>query len=374
VKAVQLDDRLTFGSQAIRKRPRAKVRRDSSVSKVVLGAAALAGAGAFFAAFESYRTGKAERDNPPLGHFIEVESVRLHTLDCGRDAGPAEAGEFKPGRPVVLIHGNGVMLEDFVISGVVDRVAGAHRVICFDRPGFGHSERPHDRVWTPRAQASLLLRALARMGAERPIVVGHSFGALVALAMALEHPEAIAGIVLISGYYYPSTRLDVPVFAPPAIPVIGDLLRHTIAPTIGRMIRPAVIRSMFSPRRTPERFKQDFPLAMMVRPSQIRAAAEDAAVMVPAAAEMAPFYRSLAIPALILAGAEDAIVSTRDQPARLNAELPQNELWAEPGIGHMLHYAAPDLVVDAIDRVDAWAALPSKRPDFPRHQPTPGID
>jgi pimeloyl-ACP methyl ester carboxylesterase len=171
--------------------------------------------------------------------------------------------------------------------------------------------------------------------------------------MALEHPEAIAGIVLISGYYYPSARLDVPVFAPPAIPVVGDVLRYTVAPTIGRMIRPAVIRAMFSPRRTPERFKQDFPLAMMVRPSQIRAASEDAAVMVPAAAEMAPFYPRLAIPALILAGAEDAIVS-RDQPARLNAELPQNELWVEPGIGHMLHYAAPDLVVDAIDRVDAW--------------------
>jgi pimeloyl-ACP methyl ester carboxylesterase len=84
--------------------------------------------------------------------------------------------------------------------------------------------------------------------------------------------------------------------------------------------------------------------------------------MVLAAAEMAPFYCSLAIPALILAGAEDAIVS-RDQPARLNAELPQNELWVEPGIGHMLHYAAPDVVVDAIDRVDAWAAVPSKRPD-----------
>jgi hypothetical protein len=65
--------------------------------------------------------------------------------------------------------------------------------------------------------------------------------------MALEHPEAIAGIVLILGYYYPSARLDVPVFAPAAIPVIGDVLRHTIAPTIGRMIRPAVIRAMFSP-------------------------------------------------------------------------------------------------------------------------------
>jgi pimeloyl-ACP methyl ester carboxylesterase len=363
VKATHLDERLMLGSHAIRERARAKTRRDRRVSKsLAVGLAALAAAGASLAVFEGYRTRKVERDNPPLGHFIEVDGVRVHALDSRRYAGPAKANGLKPGRPVVLIHGNGVMVEDFVISGVVDRVAGAHRIICFDRPGFGHSERPRDRVWTPSAQASLLLAAFARLSAERPIVVGHSFGALVALAMALEYPESIAGLVLISGYYYPSARLDVPIFAPPAVPVLGDVLRHTVAPMIGRMVRPAVIRAMFSPRPTPERFKQDFPLAMMVRPSQIRAAAEDAAVMVPGAAEMEPFYRRLAMPALILAGAEDAIVSARDQPVRLNAELPQNELWVEPGIGHMLHHAAPDLVVDAIDRVDAWAD-PASRSD-----------
>ena len=57
--------------------------------------------------------------------------------------------------------------------------------------------------WGPSEQASLLLRALAHLGIERPVVVGHSWGALVALAMALESPEDVAGLVLLSGYYYP---------------------------------------------------------------------------------------------------------------------------------------------------------------------------
>ena len=43
---------------------------------------------------------------------------------------------------------------------------------------------------------------------ERPIVVGHSWGALVALAMALESPEDVAGLVLMSGYYYPMPRAE----------------------------------------------------------------------------------------------------------------------------------------------------------------------
>ena len=134
MKATQLDERLMLGSHAIRKRARAKTRRDRSVSKgLAVGAAALAAAGASLAVFEGYRTRKVERDNPPLGQFIEVNGVRVYALDSGRYAGPAKANELKPGLPVVLIHGNGVMVEDFVTSGVVDRVAGARRVICRDR-------------------------------------------------------------------------------------------------------------------------------------------------------------------------------------------------------------------------------------------------
>jgi pimeloyl-ACP methyl ester carboxylesterase len=51
--------------------------------------------------------------------------------------------------------------------------------------------------------------------------------------LALDHPHHVAGLVLVSGYYYPTPRKDVALFSPPAIPVLGDIINHTIAPFIG---------------------------------------------------------------------------------------------------------------------------------------------
>src|SRR5258708_13554388 len=107
----------------------------------------------------------AQADGPPVGRFIKVDGTRLHYLDHGT------------GAPVVLLHGNGSTIADFVSSGITERVARAgHRVITFDRPGFGYSDRPRGRTWGPSEQAHLLWRPFALLGIERPIVVGHPCG------------------------------------------------------------------------------------------------------------------------------------------------------------------------------------------------------
>jgi pimeloyl-ACP methyl ester carboxylesterase len=117
----------------------------------------------------------AERKNPPAGKFIECDGVRVHYREWGDAAAPC----------VVLFHGNGTMIQDFSISGLVDLLAQRNRVLCFDRPGFGHSQRPRSRIWTPSAQAALFVKALKQIGARDPVVVGHSWGTLVAVALGL---------------------------------------------------------------------------------------------------------------------------------------------------------------------------------------------
>src|SRR3954452_2793785 len=83
----------------------------------------------------------AERKNPPIGSFLECDGVRLHYLDRG-----------EPGTPcVVLFHGNGSMMQDFILNGLVELLARGNRVVCFDRPGFGYSQRPRSRIWTATA-------------------------------------------------------------------------------------------------------------------------------------------------------------------------------------------------------------------------------
>ena len=287
-------------------------------------------------AYNIYHARKAEREHPPTGRFVTVDGVRLHYIERGE------------GPPVVLLHGNVVTAEDFDTSGVLDLLAKRHRVIAFDRPGFGYSDRPHGSAWSARAQADLLRDALVILGINRPIVLGHSWGAAVALALALNHPTAARGLVLLSGYYYPTLRADVLLSSPPAIPVLGDLLRYSISPLLGRLMQPLLLKGMFAPLPVPGRFAKGSIPDMSVRPRQIRAESQDGVAMIPGAFAMRHRYQELTIPVVIMAGTKDRVVSPK-QPARLHAQIPHSVLRLVPDVGHMLHYAVPEEVAEALE-------------------------
>ncbi|MBA2690082.1 MAG: alpha/beta hydrolase, partial [Burkholderiales bacterium] len=234
------------------------------------------------------------------------------------------------------------------ISGVLDLAASNYRVIAFDRPGYGYSERPRSKLWSPRAQAELLRKALQRLDVERPIVLGHSWGTLVAIAMALQYPAEVRSLVLLSGYYFPTVRLDVPFAAQPAIPLLGDIMRYTVSPLLGRLIWPGLIKRMFAPANVPVHFKA-FPVWMSLRPSQLRASAAESALMIPAVIALRRRYRELTMPVVIMAGADDRYVSARHHSERLHEELPHSDLRLAPGAGHMVHHLVPHEVMAAID-------------------------
>jgi pimeloyl-ACP methyl ester carboxylesterase len=282
------------------------------------------------------RTRSAERLNPPSGRFLLIDGVRLHYVERGE------------GAPVVLLHGNGTMVQDFDLSGLLDLAAAHYRVIAFDRPGYGHSTRPRGRVWTPGAQAELFAKAFRALGIHRPVVVAHSWSTLVALALGLKYPLEVRSLVLLSGYYFPSLRLDVPLLSPPAIPIIGGLMRHTLSPLIGRALWPALMRRLFGPGPVPRRFLRHYPKGMSLRPSQLKAAGAESALMVPAAAALRRHYAELRTPTFIVAGAEDRYVSPK-QSIRLHKAIEGSELRLVSGMGHMVHHFAPRKVVAAID-------------------------
>ncbi|SDE45001.1 alpha/beta hydrolase fold [Belnapia rosea] len=125
-----------------------------AAAKTLLGSRTVLACGAAVAALGALalvnRTAarRAECEHPPRGTFLDVDGVRLHYTDRG------------VGQPIVLIHGNVVSGDDYDTSGVVERLLETHRVIIFDRPGFGHSERPRRRIWTATQQAELLHKAL----------------------------------------------------------------------------------------------------------------------------------------------------------------------------------------------------------------------
>ncbi|KQW87053.1 alpha/beta hydrolase [Massilia sp. Root418] len=289
------------------------------------------------------KTRQAEKDHPPRGNFLTVDGVRLHYLEQG--TGPT----------LLLLHGNGVTAEDFRNAGLLDRLSQDYRVIAFDRPGFGYSARPRSTVWTPAAQARLLARAMAQLGVTRTLVLAHSWGTMVALAMAHQEPRLVAGMVLASGYYYPSVRFDV-LTTTPAIPIIGDLMRYTISPLISRLAWPLVTRRAFSPQAVPETFRQH-PKWMSLRPGQLRAEAAEIAMMIPSAAALKASYPELRMPVEILAGDGDKIVDTDHNSARLHEDMAQSALTVLPGAGHMIQHISQQTLAQAVERVAHTAAL-----------------
>jgi pimeloyl-ACP methyl ester carboxylesterase len=280
----------------------------------------------------------AEHNNPPAGQFLEVNGVRLHYVERGS------------GTPLVLLHGNGSMIQDFESSGLIDLAAKSYRVIVFDRPGFGHTDRPRNVIWTPAAQAELIDSALNRLGVSSAIVLGHSWGASVAVALALKYPSVVQGLVLASGYYYPTFRSDVVALSAPAVPLLGDVLGHTMSPIVSRLMWPLVMAKIFGPRSVPAKF-EGFPKEMALRPSQIHASAAESALMIPDAFHSSDEYANLKMPVVIVAGAKDRLVDIDAQSSRLHSDVPQSKFHRVPETGHMVHQTATGVVMSAINEV-----------------------
>jgi pimeloyl-ACP methyl ester carboxylesterase len=282
---------------------------------------------------------RTERRHPPEGSFLVVDGVHLHYSDRGR------------GRPVVLIHGNVVTGADWNTSGVADLLlTNQHRVITFDRPGFGHSDRPRGRIWTAARQADLLYKAIHQLGVERPVVVGHSWGSIVALALATRYQAELSGLVLLSGYYFWTLRPDVLPVTLGALPGLSDLLRYTVSPLLGWLQMPLLKWQMFSPVKVPSRFQAEYSTGMALRPSQIRATSEDGALMIPGALALRGRYEDLRLPVFIIAGEDDRVV-WKSRSEDLAEKIAGSTLHIVPAAGHMVHYAEPGLVVRAVDAV-----------------------
>jgi pimeloyl-ACP methyl ester carboxylesterase len=278
-----------------------------------------------------------ERRNPPVGKFLEIEGTRLHYFERGS------------GLPVVFLHGNATMLQDFLLSEAFATAAKQKHAIAFDRPGFGYSTRPRGRSWTATEQANVIAAALRRLNLGPVALVGHSWGTLVAVALAERHPALVRSLVLLSGYYYPTPRFDAALAVVGAMPVIGDILRYTLTPLVGLVMLPFTLRLMFSPCPVVERFRREFPRLMMLRPWQLRASLGDGAVMLRSAAALQPGYGRLQVPTFIAAGGDDRIVDHWHSD-KLHQHVHASRLEILHGIGHMVQHSAADEVAAIVHR------------------------
>jgi pimeloyl-ACP methyl ester carboxylesterase len=312
------------------------------------------------AALAGYNAIRAKRAiaSRAYGRVMAIEGLRLHFIEAGT------------GMPLLLLHGNGSMAEDFRSSGVFDEAAKTYRVLAFDRPGFGRSSRPRGRRWSACEQADLIHGAVSRLGIEKYFVLGHSWGAWIALELARRHSPSIAGIVLVSGYYYPPPRLDLALAALPALPVIGTACRHTLLPPLVRLAWPWVMEKIFRPAAVASDFAA-FAKDAASRPSQLRAVCSESASMLAAALLRKASYKDISVPTGILAGSGDRLFDAERDARRLHAEVGGSFLEVVRGAGHMVHQSAPQAVVGMVHTI---AARHASSPEGRRQQLEPCAD
>ena len=323
---------------------RRPARRGVSRRRVLLGGTAFGGAALAggVSIVNAARADSAEARFPPIGEFETVDGVRIHMLDSGR----------KDLTPLVLIHGASGNLRDFGF-GFTERLADRYRVIAVDRPGHGHSERGPGEAHRPDRQAFLLREAVAQRGARRAIVLGHSLGAAIALAWALDAPESVSGVVDLAGAAMPwPGGIDLQ-YRLADTPLLGRLTANAVSALVSEAYVEQQIAGIFAPQRPPEGYLEGVGAPLALRPDTFRFNGQDVRNLKPFLAEMSKNYPKLTAPLEILHGAADSIVPAQVHAQPLANLAPRARLSLLPGVGHMPHHAAGDLVAKAIDRIAA---------------------
>jgi pimeloyl-ACP methyl ester carboxylesterase len=254
------------------------------------------------------------------------------------------------GPDVVLIHGTLVTLEDPVIA-LMEELSADHRVTAVDRPGHGLSTRPRGHG-TLAHQVSFLRHAFNRLRLRRPILVGHSAGATVAAAYALEYPDEVTGTVCLAPIVLPELRLEHILFGPRETPFGGDLLGATVGPFMDASLNPLLWRAMFLPQQMPERFAAAFPFDLAGKAGDMQALAEESIALIPDLLIRLARFRSCRVATAVLTGDRDVVVNPIH--GRMLAKLLPNALHRSvPGLGHMVHHFAASEVADTVRQMRA---------------------
>jgi pimeloyl-ACP methyl ester carboxylesterase len=279
---------------------------------------------------------------PPAGRFVDVPGARLHVVERGQ--GPV----------LLLVHGLAGQLCHFTY-GIVDQLATQYRVVAVDRPGSGYSVRSPGTSAALGAQADVLAALIEALQLGRPVVVGHSLGGALALALAQRHPQRVAGLALVAPLTHMVQGVS-PAFKGLEItkPWLRTIVAWTLAVPVSIAKRDELLGMVFGPEAVPRDYATRGGGLLGLRPSHFIAASTDLVAIPEDLPGIMQRYGTMQLPVSILFGRSDRLLNPHDQGEALAAELPGAQLTLVDG-GHMLPITAPERTAQFIREAAARA-------------------
>lgn len=289
--------------------------------------------------FTSSTAKKVEALLPPRGQFMDIDGQRIHYTD---------SGGTKPA--VVMIHGLGGNMLHFGYA-MADKLANDFRVVLVDRPGSGYSTRPDDAPATLTAQAGTIATLIRRLDLKQPLVVGHSLGGALSLAIALDHPDCAGGLVLIAPLTH-AVESAPEVFKSIEIPspLMRKIVAWTVATPLGIRRGPVLLKEVFAPEAAPADFPMRAGGLLGLRPTAFYATSSDMMAVADVLPGYMARYKSLDIPMAMLFGRGDRLLDYRAQGEAMKIVCPALDLELTEG-GHMLPMTQADRCVALVKRV-----------------------
>jgi len=308
------------------------------IALVVLALLLTAGFG-----FTAWQAAAIERRFPNIGTLTDVGGYRMNALHV-------PAGDKADLPPLVFIHGASGNLRDQA-AAFLEPLRGRAEMLFIDRPGHGYSERGGHENDTPDGQAAAIAKLMDAYGIKRAIIVSHSFGGAIAASFAVFHPEKTAGLVFLSPATHPWPGGVDWYYSLAPKPVLGWLFTRLLSLPAGMFLMEGATQSVFSPNRRRDRYVEEGAPALVLRPATFRANATDVFNLHAYVSRIAPRYKEITTPTVIITGDSDPVVLEEIHSQGLARDIEGSELVMVHGLGHKPDYVVTDLCIAAIEKV-----------------------
>ncbi|GJD51966.1 2-hydroxy-6-oxononadienedioate/2-hydroxy-6-oxononatrienedioate hydrolase [Methylobacterium crusticola] len=254
--------------------------------------------------------------------YVEAAGMRLHVRDDGPRDAPA----------IVMMHGFGSSLHTW--EPWAQALAGAHRVVRFDLPGFGLTGPDPTGDYGDARSLEVLAGLMDRLGVARASLIGNSIGGRIAWKFAALNPARVDRLVLVSPDGFASRGSAYG--QAPAVPASIRLMRFVLPTALVRMsLAPAYGDPTLITPALVARYR-DLMLAPGVRDAMI-ARMEQAVVERPE-----PLLGRIEAPTLLVWGEKDALIPISNA-ADYASQIGGSRVVALPGLGHVPQEEAPEV-------------------------------